>query len=252
MPSRSRLDPPVAPVWRQQWLEFFALHRAYPPEAIQALLPAELTVDTFDGKAWVGLTPLLMNDVAPVGLPPMPWISRFPEINLRTYVRGPDGEDGLWFFSLEAARLPFVLAARSLYGAPYVWSSMRFERLDERVRRYESRRRWPGPEGAVVDLTVEVGEAIPEGEVSELEVWLTGRWRAYSVHPLAGLLVADVGHPAWPLWRASLRHLDETVLEAAGLPTRSDPPLVHFSPGVGIRLGLPRPVRVDRSSAAAR
>ena len=250
MPSRTRSSPPFAPVWRQQWLEFLCLHWSYPPETVQALLPSELTVDTFEGKAWVGLTPLLMNDVAPTGLPALPWLGRFPEINLRTYVRGPDGEDGLWFFSLEAARLPFVLAARSIYGVPYVWASMRVERPEERVRHYESRRCWPGSNGALVDVTVEIGEAMAEGEVSERDVFLIGRWRAYSVHPVAGLLVTDVGHPAWPLQKASVRHLEESVLEAAGLPPRTDPPLVHFSPGVGIRLGLPRPVRGDEKARA--
>lgn len=252
MPSRTRLDPPVAPVWRQQWLEFLSLHWAYPPEAVEHLLPAEVTLDTFEGQAWVGLTPLLMNDVAPIGLPSLPWLGRFPEINLRTYVRGPDGEDGLWFFSLEAARLPFVLAARAIYGVPYVWASMRVEQPEERVRHYESRRCWPGSAGALVDTTVEVGEAMAEGEVGELDIFLTGRWRAYSVHPVAGLLVTDVGHPAWPLHRASVHHLEETVMAAAGLPSRSDPPLVHFSPGVEIRLGLPRPVRAAAKAGAIR
>ena len=251
VPSRARLDPPVAPVWRQQWLEFFSLHWAYSPEVVQALLPPELTVDTFDGRAWVGLTPLLMNDVAPRGVPALPWLGRFPEINLRTYVRAPDGEDGLWFFSLEAARLPFVLAARSLYGVPYVWASMRIERPEERVRRWESRRRWPGSTGALVDVTLEAGEPIPEGDITEKDMWLTGRWRAYSVHPVAGLLTTDVGHPPWPLHRARVRHLEETVLAAAGLPPRADPPLVHFSPGVDIRLGLPRPVRAEEAAGAS-
>ena len=252
MPSRSRLNPPFAPVWRHQWLEFLALHWSYPPEAVRSLLPPELTLDTYEGKAWVGMTPLLMNDVAPVGVPSLPWLGRFPEINLRTYVRGPDGDDGLWFFSLEAARLPFVLAARSIYGVPYVWASMEVQCPEERVRHYQSRRYWPGSTGAFVDVSVEVGEAMAEGEVGELDVWLTGRWRAYSVHPVAGLLVTDVGHQAWPLRRATVRHLDETVLAAAGLPARSDPPLVHFSPGVDIRLGLPRPVRTERRTGVLR
>ena len=250
MPTRTRLDPPVAPAWRQQWLEFVALHWAYPPQAIQALLPPELVVETFDGQAWVSLTPLLMNDVAPIGLPSLPWISRFPEINLRTYVRGPDGDEGLWFFSLEAARLPFVLAARAMYGTPYVWASMSFEQPEEQVRRYQSRRCWPGSTGAVIDLTVEVDGVIPEAELSERDVFLTSRWRAYSLHPVAGLLVADVAHPPWPLHRARLVQLEETVLAAAGIPPRTDPPLVHFSPGVDIRLGLPRPLGRGRRAEA--
>jgi uncharacterized protein YqjF (DUF2071 family) len=240
----------VAPVWRQRWAQFVALHWPYPPEAVQALLPPRLSVHTFEGNAWVSLTPLLMEDVAPIGLPALPWLGRFPEINLRTYVLGPDGEDGLWFFSLEAARLPFVLAARAVYGVPYVWASMSFEKPAEGVRRFQSGRCWPGSTGARVDVTIEEGEALAESDLTALDIFLSSRWRAYSVHPACGLLVTDVGHPPWALQRASLRHLDETVIAAAGLPPRRDPPLLHCSPGVDIRLGLPRPVSSRRDTGS--
>ena len=100
------------------------LHWRYPPETVQALLPDGLEVETFDGVAWVGLIPFLMDRVRPRWLPPVPWLSRFPETNVRTYVRGPDGRTGIWFFSLDAARLPAVLAARVGFGLPYYWSEM--------------------------------------------------------------------------------------------------------------------------------
>ena len=95
--------------WR--WLSF--LHWSYQPEVLQRLLPDGLRPHTFDGRAWVGLTPFLLQDQRTPAAPALPWFTSFPETNLRTYVVGPDGREGLWFFSLDAARLEPVLAARS-------------------------------------------------------------------------------------------------------------------------------------------
>lgn len=86
--------------------------------------PAGLTVETFDGSAWIGLTPFLMEGVRAPGVPAVPWLSRFPEINVRTYVRDGRGRSGIWFLSSDAARLPAVLAARASYRLPYFWSDM--------------------------------------------------------------------------------------------------------------------------------
>ena len=91
----------------------------------------------------VGPAQRLLRGAPPVA-PAPPWFTSFPETNVRTYVVGPDGREGLWFFSLDAARLEPVLVARSTYALPYMWSAMRVER-DGAAVRYRSRRRWPGP-----------------------------------------------------------------------------------------------------------
>src|ERR671932_566151 len=93
------------PVVCQRWVTMTFLHWAYDPAAVQRLLPPGLEVDTHDGAAWVSLTPFVMRDFRPPCAPAVPGLSHFPETNLRTYVRGPEGGDGLWFLSLEAASL---------------------------------------------------------------------------------------------------------------------------------------------------
>src|SRR5205807_1861952 len=103
--------------------------------------------------AWVGLLAFRM---AGVRVPPplfVPGLTTFPETNLRTYVVAPDGSAGLWFFSLEAARLAFVVGARSAIGVPYCWAAMSVTERDATVR-YRSRRRWPGRAGIGHDITV--------------------------------------------------------------------------------------------------
>src|ERR1700760_1325769 len=107
--------PVRRPVMLQQWQNLTFLHWSYPAEQIARLLPADLAVDTFNGAAWVALTPFRLADLRLPGTPSIPWLSAFPETNVRTYVRGPGGERGVWFFTLEAARLAAVVGARLTY-----------------------------------------------------------------------------------------------------------------------------------------
>lgn len=224
----------------QTWSTFSALHWRYDPAAVQRLLPPSLTVDTMDGAAWVSVTPFLMTDVRLPGLPPVPRASTFCETNVRTYARDAEGRDGLWFFALEASRLAFVVAARATLGVPYNWASMSLER-ERGIVRYRSRRRAPGPADATSHIVVAPGEPIPPEEVSELDVFLTGRWRGFAPTPV-GLRFLPVAHEPWPLHRAGLEELDESLVAACGLPPPTGEPLVHYAPSVHVRFGPPTSV----------
>ena len=109
---------------RQRWERLTFLHWPYDPAVVQRLLPPGLTVDTFDGVAWVGLVPFFMRVHTP-GDRGVPWVSNFCETNVRTYARDREGRAGIWFLSLDAARLGAVAVARASYQLPYFWSSMR-------------------------------------------------------------------------------------------------------------------------------
>ena len=223
------------PASRQRWHAMTFLHWRYGVDELRALLPAGLEVDTHDDTAWVSITPFLMKDFRLGPLPAVPGVSTFPETNVRTYVRGPDGRDGLWFLSLEADSVPTVLGASSLYGVPYRFADMSVEEGD--VVRYRSRRRDRPDVGH--DISVRPGG--PCEAPSDLDHWLTGRWRAYS--SLAGrLATVPVQHQPWPLWEAAVVNLDESLLTAVGLPEPDDAPLVQYSPGVDVRLGVPHPL----------
>jgi uncharacterized protein YqjF (DUF2071 family) len=111
---------------RQSWDDLFFLHWEYAAEAIQSRLPAGLTVDTFEGKAYLGVVGFRMNAVRPLGLPALPWLSTFNELNVRTYVRDASGEPGVWFFSLDCDRAPAVIIARAGFGLPYEHAAMSF------------------------------------------------------------------------------------------------------------------------------
>jgi uncharacterized protein len=239
---RTTWSPKVSvPVMHQRWTALTFIHWRYPPATVQRLLPAGLTVETFGEDAYVGLVPFLMEGVRPPAAPALPWLSRFPETNVRTYVRDGDGRRGLWFLSLDAGRLPAVLAARAGFWLPYYWSRMAV-RVEDGLYRYRCRRRWPGPAAARGDADVELGAPLTPQERDERVSFLTDRYRLFSV--VAGRLVhAEVEHPPWPLRHARVRHLRQDLVRAAGLPDPGGEPLVHASAGVATRIGMWRPPR---------
>ena len=223
-----RVDRPIT---YQRWGSLTFLHWAFDPSVIQARVPDGFEVDTFDGAAYVSMTPFVMT-FRLRGLPPIPGIRRFPETNVRTYVRGPDGRDGIWFFSLEASSLPLVLGARALYGVPYVWATMSVDA--GATVRYRSRRRTGRPAGH--DITVTPGAPC---QGTALDHWLSGRWRGWT--RVGGRdCTVPTEHPPWPLYEAAVIHLEESLLDANGLRRPAEPPLVRFSPGTDARLGLPQ------------
>lgn len=227
-------------VMRMWWRNLTFIHWPYDPDVVQRLLPEGLTADTHDGKVWVGLIPFEMQVMLPGGIP-IPREGRFPETNVRTYVRGPDGTPGVWFHSLEAGRLSATAIARATYGLPYYWAEMSTTAAGP-VWTYRSSRRWPGPKGAHTEIAVRVGAAIGDDEQSSLEHYLTARWGLFST--FANRVVhAPVSHGVWPLRRAELLHLDDDLVAAAGLPQPVGEPVVHWTEGTEVRIGRPQLVR---------
>lgn len=232
------------------WEDLTFIHFAYDPDVVQRLLPDGLVADSWQGrggidgtgdKVWVGLVPFRMRVGIPGGRPMPPRIGDFPETNVRTYVRGPDGTPGVYFFSLEAGALGATVSARVAYGLPYFWARMDIDGQDRSPGAewaYRSTRRWPNkPAAASHASRVRIGQAIEEP--TDFEHYLSARWGLYSTL-LGKNLYAAVDHPAWDLHRAELLDLDDELVTAAGLPEPSGEPVVHWTPGVEVRIGRPR------------
>ncbi len=226
------------PVMVQRWETLTFLHWPFDPAAVQRLLPPGLWVETAGGAAWVGLVPFFMK-VARPPIRPLPWLTTFCETNVRTYVHDDRGNSGIWFLSLDAARLGAVVVARTTYRLPYFWSRMELHRQATRVE-YGCRRRWPGPRAAGSRVVVEVGDAYQDRAIGPLDHFLTARWLLFSVAG-ARRRLARAWHTPWPLCRARVVEADDELVRAAGLPANHDEPLVHFSPGVTVRIGRPEP-----------
>lgn len=235
--------PPVEvrrPVFRQRWGDLSMLHWPVDPAVVAPFLPAGTRPDVHDGATYVGLIPFAMSGVRVLGTPPLPWVSRFAETNVRLYATDDRGRRGVVFRSLEAARLLPVLAAQVSYALPYTWARMRVRHgLDAAGRTtvaYESSRRWPGPRGAGGRIVVRPG---PPVAADPLSLFLTARWGLFSRLPGGRTAWAPVAHDPWPLHSAELVELTDDLVVAAGLPQPEGPPHVLWTPGVDVRFGRP-------------
>lgn len=234
-PHRVRL-----PVMRQRWEAVTFLHWDYPVEPVQRLLPPALRVEPWNGRAWVGVVALQMRVRPPVG--PTPDLSSFPETNVRTYVIGPDGRPGIWFFSLDAASAPAVVAGRLSLGLPYFLAAMTLERQERGRVSYRSRRSRPHAGGAGHDIRVATGAPVARAHTGPFDRYLTARFRLWTSH-LGRTISVPVEHAPWPLRGARLLESDEDLVEAAGLPAAVGDPVVHYSDGVDVRIGAARLAR---------
>jgi uncharacterized protein YqjF (DUF2071 family) len=222
----------VRAVVRQRWRDLLFIHWPAPAERLRPLVPAELALDCLDGSAWITLIPFLIADSHPARLPAALSIA-FLETNLRTYVRGPDGEPGIYFFSLEAASRFAVAAARLCYGLPYFHAVMS-RRVDGPRVAYASRRR--GTRDAALEVTWAVGAPREPARLGSRDHFLIERYCLY-VRRRSGLHRARVRHSPYPLRGATVERLEESLLAAAGLPAPSEPVLCHHSPGVDVEIG---------------
>ncbi len=224
------------PVMLQGWKRIAYAHWPVPPGKVQARLPEGLLVDTFAGSAWVGLVAFNMERIRLPGTPAIPYFGTFPETNVRTYVTDEHGRPGVWFDSLDVTRLLPVIVARSSYRLPYMWSRMSIESSGRQIT-YRAKRRWPTARGASSIMRISRGE--PADAVTPLDSFLTARWGLYTQLG-SKLAYAPVEHPPWPLQQASLEYLRDDLVAAAGYDVPEVPPVVHYSEGVDVRIGIPR------------
>jgi hypothetical protein len=239
-----RLQPSIRPqrslAGYQTWTDLLFVHWRIPVEMLVPLLPRELTVDTWEGEAWVGLVPFRMSGVRPWWSPALPGISNFPEANVRTYVHRDGRDPGVWFFSLEAAQWLAVRLARWGWHLPYYWASMQVERLESRVE-YRSRRLSREGRSATVRTVAEIGPVLPSNKDGQavpgtFEHFLVERYLLYSQSRRGVLYRGQVHHTPYPLRQAKLLEFQESLLAAAGIFPPDPPCHVLFSPGVQVEV----------------
>jgi uncharacterized protein YqjF (DUF2071 family) len=212
----------------QEWRCLTFLHWSFDPGVIRPLVPREFELDLFDGRAWIGVVPFLIQGSR---FPGIPWRIDVPETNVRTYVRAPDGQTGVWFFSLDAASALAVAGARVSFGLPYMWSKMQVEAAENRIH-YHSKRIVPATPAAL-DCRVEVGAPIADEAIGALEVFLINRYRLYT-RLFDRIAFAEVDHPPYPLAQVKLIECRHSLFDVSGAPDA-----IHYSPGVDVRIGRP-------------
>jgi uncharacterized protein len=234
------LEPDQTVLLHQNWHHLLFLHWEIPAAELQALLPPRLTLDTFEGKAYVGLVPFTLSGVRAVLTPPLPWISQFHEINVRTYVHLDGRDPGVWFFSLDASSKLAVAAARAAYKLPYFDAEMELAASSEALPTidFDSKRndaRGTMPANAHIRYRPIEGSFAP-AVPGTLDHFLVERYILYTQDEQRQLLRARVHHQPYPVQRAEVLALNETLVWAAGIRRAEGVDLRHYAREVNVKV----------------
>src|ERR1700719_2414268 len=214
-------------IMAQSWHDLLFAHWAVDVAMLRPHIPEKLEIDTFDGRAWLGIVPFSMTAVRLRWTPPLPWLSAFPELNVRTYVTA-QGKPGVWFFSLDAANALAVVAARLTFHLPYFRARMKCREVAGWIE-YQSHRSHSGAPDAEFDGRYRgVGEFF-RAHPGTLAHFLTERYCLYSATPKGRIYRGEIHHPPWLLQVAEARFMQNSMAEAAGLAMPVERPLLHFA-----------------------
>ena len=218
---------------RQYWGKLLFMHWAIDAELLRPLIPRQLSIDTFDGKAWIGVVPFTMWGIRASFLPPIPGTSAFHELNVRTYVHFK-GVPGVWFFSLDAASRLAVWGARTFYHLPYFNAEMSLPQQGNTIK-YHSTRKDARGAPAQLDAHWTIGEALAQARPGSLEFFLTERYCLYSYHR-EQLYRSRIFHQPWPLQSATLDAYESTMVESLGIEEPKDEPVLHYAESLGVNI----------------
>lgn len=218
-------------IMTQTWHDLLFAHWPVDKTLLARKIPDGLELDLYEHDAWLGIVPFHMTNVTPRAVPALPWISSFPELNVRTYVR-VGRRPGVFFFSLDAANRLAVLAARSLFHLPYYFASMQVG-VEQGTVRYRSQRastgrRKEGPDARLIATYAPEGEAFRPSEGS-LEYFLTERYCLYTLDRRSRLRRLEIHHPPWLLQSARATFDVNTLTHPLGIRLPDRAPVLHFA-----------------------
>lgn len=224
----------------QTWRDLLFAHWRVDPERLRRVVPAEIPLDVRDGSCWVGITPFEITGLHAAFLPPLPWISRFGEVNVRTYTT-IGGRPGIWFLSLDAARAAAVFAARRAYRLPYFQADISIARDGAGGVRYAARR--DSRDSPAVGFSASYRPAGPVGTAAtgSLEAFLVERYCLYAMDRERRIHRADIHHPPWPIRPAQATIAHNTMALPYGLELDGEP-LLHLAPRNDVVIWGLRPV----------
>jgi uncharacterized protein len=210
----------------QSWEDLLFAHWPLRVEELRRVVPPQIPIDTYDGRAWIAITPFRVGALRLRGLPHLPGVTSFPETNVRTYAT-IDEKPGIYFLSLDAASAVAVSAARRSYRLPYFHARMSAPRAAEWIDYRSTRVSHDGPAAELRARYRPAGRRF-EAEQGSLEQFLVERYCLYTLDERRTVCRADIHHPPWPLQPAEADFEVNTMAAPFGLRLRGEP-LLHFS-----------------------
>jgi uncharacterized protein len=243
--KKTRERPALKPSMVQRWENLFFAHARFDSGLLASMLPSGLSIQLFEGDAWLGFVPFLMRDVRLMGLPAVPGLSHFHETNLRTYVTHPEYGPGVWFFSLEASNWLACYVARNWVRLPYFHSAMHHEVVGGEHRYAGTRldrQRLPLVWPKTMNSVRYTASATPTGEPQlaaeeTLEFWLFERYRLYSSDFKGNLMTGIVHHEPYQVQSVAVREL-----EIEGVEARWE----HFAFAPGFKVEVFSPIAISK------
>lgn len=220
--------PSQGVVMRQRWSELLFLHWEVDAELIRKRLPEGLHLDLFEGRAYLGIVPFYMERVRPKGLPCVPWLSDFLELNVRTYVHDDKGRPGVWFFSLDCNQPIAVEIARKLFHLPY-----QHARMSEDNHGYHCQRK-----GQKETATYQYSGNTPlnSADSGTLEFFLLERYLLFSTTKCGQLKVGQVHHEPYQFCEATVTQASDLPAQWEQFPIEGEPISQLYSPGVPVEI----------------
>lgn len=239
----------------QNWGKLLFMHWAMDAELLRPLIPSKLSIDTFEGHAWIGVVPFTMWGILASFLPPLPGTGAFHELNVRTYVHY-QGVPGVWFFSLDAANRLAVWGARTFYHLPYFNAEMSLSQSGDTIEYSSTRRgemsyskffagdgagfpadfhsdRFQNLRRANFDCSWNFGERREQSAPGSIEFFLTERYCLYACHA-DRLYCSRIFHEPWPLRSASINACTSTMIESLGIEQPAGEPLLHYGESIAV------------------
>lgn len=214
-------------VMAQSWQRLLFAHWHVAADVLRPMIPPALDIDTWDGKAWIGVVPFRLAGLRLRGLPPLPLTDTFLELNVRTYVV-KDGIRGVWFFSLDAANPLAVIGARLTFHLPYFNACMTMS-IEGDVTHYTSERTHRGANPAKFVGTYYPIDGVQNYPADSFDRWLTERYALFSANKRGKVFRGDIHHDEWRLQPAAAQIELNTVAEASGITLPDTAPILHYA-----------------------
>jgi uncharacterized protein YqjF (DUF2071 family) len=236
---------------KQVWHDLLFAHWPVSLDEIKPLIPKGLELELWEGKPWISIVPFHMSGIRLRGLPPLPFISSFPELNVRTYVIY-EGKPGVYFFSLDATNRLAIETARTWFHLPYMRARIFVKRAADYIQYYSERKDRRGRSAIFSGSYRAIDSKVFNAEPGTLLHWLTERYCLYTSNPNGEIMVGDIHHLPWDLQEAELHSEVNSMAESHGITLPEIAPLLTFTKVGSADLADKKSLRVSLLSCKGR